>query len=121
MKKLILVLLLTSACATANNAPNLTPVARNAYNLIQLQNAIGILQTTAEASVPNHVLSLPTARRIVQFCVTANETILQVPNGWYPAVSTAEQDVKNNLTPAELQKFGLYFSTFETVLNSFGS
>lgn len=119
MKKIILIALLSSCCATAGTAPNLTPVARNAYNLTQLVDAIGILQTTAENSVPNKVLSLPTARLIVQFCVTANSTIGQIPNGWWQSVSIGYKVTKSQLTPNELNKFGVYLSTFETILNSF--
>lgn len=127
IKRYLLVIALLSssvyytACATAQNAPNLTPVARNAYNLTQLVNAIGILQTTAENSVPNGVLKVNTARIIVQFCVTANSTILQIPNGWYATVHAAYDSAKSQLTQEELSKFGFYLATFEVVLNSFGS
>lgn len=127
MRKLVLsvlaLLILTSSisCATAANAPQLTPVARNAYNLTQLVDAVGILQTTAENSVPNKVLSLATARIIVQFCVDANTTIGSMPNNWYTVVKTAYGSVKSQLTPDELQKFGVYLAIFETILNSFGS
>ncbi len=123
-KSLIPVLLLSlslSSCATATNAPQLTPVARNAYNLTQLVDAIGILQTTAENSVPNGVLKLATARLIVQFCVDANTTIGAMPNNWYTVVKTAYGSIKSQLTPDELNKFGIYLATFETILNSFGS
>lgn len=109
----------TSACATTNTAPNLTPVARNAYNLTQLVDAIGILQTTAESSVPNKVLSTNTARLIVQFCVIANTTIGAVPGGWFPAVNVAYKTMKSQLTASDLSRFGIYLSTFETILNSF--
>ncbi len=114
-------LLLSSGCATANNAPTLTPIARNAYNLTQLVDAIGILQTTAENSVPNGVLKVNTARTIVQFCVAANTTIGATPNGWYATVKAAYTSMKASLTQDELSKFGIYLATFETILNSFGS
>ena len=110
---------LFSGCATTTNSPNLTPVARNAYNLTQLVDAIGILQTSAEASVPNKVLPVNTARLIVQFCVAANTTIGQVPNGWVPVVKTAYATTKSQLTPDELNKFAGYLSAFEIILNSF--
>lgn len=119
MRKLILIILLSSACATAQNAPNLTPVARNAYNLTQLVDAVGILQTTAENSVPNGVLKVNTARLIVQFCVTTNTTIQQIPNGWFYIVTAAYTNTKQQLTSDELNKFGPYLSTFETILNTF--
>ena len=124
MKKFILAFLLSASaasCATVSNAPALTPVARNAYNLTQLVDAIGILQTTAENSVPNNVLSVNTARIIVEFCVLANTTIGQVPNGWYATVKADYQVMKSQLSVEELKRFGLYLITFEVILNSFGS
>lgn len=122
MKKLVFILILAASvvsCATQTSAPNLTPVARNAYNLTQLVNSIGILQTTAENSVPNNVLKLNTARSIVEFCVWANTTIGQTPNGWFATVKTGYTTMKNLLTQDELNKFGIYLTTFEVVLNSF--
>ena len=121
MKKLFLIslLILSSACATTQNAPNLTPLAVTQYNLTQLVDAIGILQTSAENAVPANILPVNTARLIVQFCVTANTTIGQVPNGWYVSVNTAYLNVKLQLTPNELIKFGPYLASFEVVFNTF--
>lgn len=119
--KIFLVLTFTNVgcLATPANSPNLTPVARNAYNLTQLVDAIGILQTTAENSVPNGVLKVNTARLIVQFCVTANTTIGASPNGWYSSVSVGYKVTKSQLSVDELARFKVYLDVFETILNSF--
>lgn len=121
MKKLILLVLLASAvgCATAGNAPNLTPIARTDYNLTQLVDSIGILQTAAENAVPSNILKVNTARSIVEFTVWANTTIGAAPDGWYLTVKTGYNTMKSLLTPDELNKFGVYLATFETVLNGF--
>ena len=115
----ILLLLSLSSCATATNAPNLTPLARNAYNLTQLVNSIGILQTAAENAVTAKILPVDGARLIVQFCVIANTAIGQTPNGWQATVLSAYQGTKAQLTPDELIKFGPYLTSFELVLNTF--
>ena len=95
MKKFFLISLLSSSllgCATTQNAPNLTPLAVTQYNLTQLVDAIGILQTSAENAVPANILP----------------------------VNTAYLTLKNQLSAADLQKFGPYLTSFEIVFNSFG-
>lgn len=133
MKKLLLIplLLILSSCAstaTTANTPQLTPTARTEYNLIPLVNAVGFLQTAAENATTTidtktnrPLLSVNTARKVVQFCVTTNQTLQQVPNGWYASINVAYQSLKSSLTPDELTKFGTYLSSFELVLVQFAS
>src|ERR1035437_870721 len=99
MKKFILssvcVLSLFGAVACTSKMPaTYTPQTKHLYVLTDVVNSIGTLQLAAENAVPANILPLPTARRIVQFCVIANQTIGQTPNGWYSTVNTAYQTMK---------------------------
>ena len=96
-----------------------TPITKQQYVLIDVVNGIGTLQLAAENAVPAKLLSVNSARIIVQFTVAANTEIGLAPNGWYAVVSVAYQAAKNQLTADEQQKFGGYLLAFEVVLNSF--
>jgi hypothetical protein len=96
-----------------------TTQTKQLYVLTDVVNSIGTLQTAAENAVPQNILPLKTARTIVSFCVAANTTIGQTPNGWYAVVNAAYASMKSQLTPDELMKFSGAFSAFELVLNSF--
>lgn len=123
LKKLLVICALGIAvlsCATTQNAPpTYTPTTINQYNLTQLSNAIGTLQTAAENAVPKAILNINTARLIVQFCVGANTAIATSPNGWKATVNTSYTYMKSQLSPVDLMKFNLEFAAFELVLNSF--
>jgi hypothetical protein len=96
-----------------------TSQTKTLYVLTDVVNSIGTLQTAAENAVPANILPQNTARNIVQFCVDANTTIGQVPNGWYAVVNTSYIKLKAKLTPSELVSFGPALAIFEVVLNSF--
>ncbi len=115
----ILLLLSLSSCATTANAPQLSTQARAEYNLKQLVDAIGTLQMAAEGAVSKSLITQAAGVNIVQFCVDANSTLAQVPNGWYAIVSKAYLSAKGRLDPNDLTKFQPYFDTFELVLNTF--
>lgn len=89
------------------------------YVLTDVVNSIGTLQMAAENAVPQKILKLNDARIIVQFCVDANTTIGQYPNGWYSIVNTAWLQAKAHLDQDELNKFAGAIAAFEIVLNSF--
>jgi hypothetical protein len=124
MKKIILSLAVclsifsVAACA-AKMPANYTPQTKQLYILTDVVKGIGVLQLAAENAVTQKILSINSARVIVQFCVDANTTIGQTPNGWYTSVNTAYQLAKNRLTLDEQTKFGGYFIAFELILNSF--
>ena len=121
MKRFIftfLILLLTISCISKMPA-SYTPTTRQQYILTDVQNGIGTLQLAAENAVPANILRLSTARLIVQFCVTANQTIIQTPNGWYATVNTAYQSLKKQIPQNDIDNFGYAFDAFELVLNSF--
>lgn len=121
MKRLILaaVLVLSAASCVAKMPATYTPQTKTLYVLTDVVNSLGILQVAAENAVPNNVLSLATATRIVQFCVASNSTIVQYPNGWYATINTAYIKLKLSMTPNELSKFSSELAVFEVVLNSF--
>jgi hypothetical protein len=125
LKKLIIIGLIIglNGCANSTNAPQLTPVARTEFNLTKLVDALGALQLAAENAsktvdpkTNKTILSVNSARTIVQFTVVANTTIGQTPNGWYATVSTGYNAAKASLSIDELTKFQPYLNTFELVL-----
>lgn len=114
------VAVLCSGCATSKNAPpTYTPTIINQYNLTQLSNSIGTLQTAAENAVPKGILPVNSARLIVQFCVGANIAISESPNGWKTTVNKSYTYLKSQLSVADQMKFSLEFTAFELVFNSF--
>lgn len=123
MKKAISLLfaltLVLSAGCTSKMPATYTQQTKTLYVLTDVVNGIGTLQMAAENAVPAKILSVNSARVFVQFCVLANTTIGQSPNGWYPAVNAAYQTAKKQLTATELQNFGGYLVAFELILNSF--
>ena len=126
-RRLILILLLVAASISFNSScVNKMPESYNQqtkqlYILTDVVNSIGILQLAAENAVSNNILTLSTARTIVQFCVDANTTIGQYPNGWYTIVNTAYIQLKAHLTLEELNKFSGSLFAFEIILNSFSA
>ena len=126
MKSFVLIALLSSACANTTNSPQLTPIARTEFNLTKVVDALGTLQLAAENATKTidpktnkSILSVNSARKIVQFTVAANTTIGQTPNGWYAIVSKAYNEAKNSLSADELVKFLPWMNSFELVLASF--
>lgn len=113
------VCLVTVNGCTSKMPATYTQQTKTLYVLTDVVNGIGTLQVAAENAVPAKVLSLNSARIVVQFCVAANTAIGQSPNGWYATVNTLYQTTKKQLTADELQKFGGYLVAFELVLNSF--
>jgi hypothetical protein len=120
VKRLIIVAALLSFTSCAAKMPaSYTQQTKTIYVLTDVVNGIGTLQLAAENAVPANILTLNDARNFVQFCVDANTTIGQSPNGWYATVNTAYQKAKNHLTPDEVTKFSGALSAFEVVLYSF--
>jgi len=121
VKKIVLILLLSASFSgcTSKMPASYTTQTKQLYVLTDVVNSVGVLQLAAENAVPQNILPLATARRVVQFCVTANATIGQTPNGWYAVVNVAYTNLKSNLTADEVSKFGPALSAFELVLNSF--
>lgn len=124
MKRFILAVALLSFSIVNINcvskAPSsYTPQTKKLYVLTDVVNGVGVLQMAAENAVPQNILKVNSARIIVQFCVDANTSIGQAPNGWYAVVSTAYYRAKGQLSADELNKFGGYLAAFEVVLNSF--
>jgi hypothetical protein len=124
MKKFILIpviclSILGGATCASKMPPSYTPQTKQLYILTDVVNGIGTLQVAAENAVPAKILSVNSARVIVQFCVSANTTIGQTPNGWYTVVNTAYLQAKKQLTVDEQTKFSGYLIAFEIILNSF--
>ena len=124
MKKFILIpiicLSILSGATCASKMPSsYTPQTKKLYILTDVVNGIGTLQTAAENAVPAKILSVNSARVIVEFCVSANTIIGQSPNGWFSLVNSAYIQAKLKLTPTEVQNFSVYLTAFEIILNSF--
>jgi len=127
MKRLLLLALLlsTPACATSQNAPQLTPQARTDHNLTPVVDGIGALQLAAENATTTldngkPILPVATARKIVQFCVDANTTLGTAGATWCATLGPAYRGMKHQLTTAEAQAMAPYFTTFEAVLATAG-
>jgi hypothetical protein len=124
MKKFFSLFLVAIALTFSTNCTSKMPATytqqtKTLYVLTDVVNGIGTLQMAAENAVPAKILSVNSARVIVQFCVAANTAIGQSPNGWYATVNTLYQTAKKQLTATELQQFGSYLVAFELILNSF--
>lgn len=122
----ILALVISSGCATAQNAPQLTPTERTQHNLMPVIDGIGALQLAAQKAVVTiktdgkPIIPLAAARIIVTFTVGANETIGQFPNGWCPTVRSAYDAMRRQLVPDDRTAMATYFSVFEGVLVTAG-
>jgi len=121
MKKLILIgLLIASSSACAKNyPPTYTADVKQKYILLDVINAIGILQVTAEEAVPKNIIPFDDARLIVKFTVFANLMISQTKVGWYATVQTAYAELKRDLPQKVLDDFGYAFTAFEAIFTSY--
>lgn len=114
------------ACATAGNAPQLTPEARTDYNLKPVVDAVGTLQLAAEEATVtkdsngNPLLPVATARRIVQFCVDADDVLAANHSGWCALVTTSYRTLKTQLSYSDLNTASTWFTTFEAALATQG-
>jgi hypothetical protein len=121
MKNFILVisLIVISQSCARNFPPNYDNVTKQKYELLDVVNAIGILQLSAEDAVPKKILQFDDAKMIVKFCVDANLIISQTKPGWYANVQTAYAVLKKELPQTVIDNFGYAFSAFETVFASY--
>ncbi len=120
MKSLIIIVALLLATNCASKMPaTYTPQTKQLYVLTDVVNAVGELGLAAENAVPANILPLPVARAIVQFCLGANTTIGQVPNGWYATVNASYQQLKLAIGADNRNNFQYAFDAFDVILNSF--
>lgn len=94
---LVLVLLITPACHAPVTIT--TQQGKVAYSADQVALRVNELQNAAIAANAAGNLPTNTTRTIVQFCVTADQTLAATPTGWAASLSTAWAGVKAQLPP----------------------
>lgn len=110
MKRLILVacLFLMPACAPPVSV--VTPQGQAAYKADQIVTRVNELQNAAIAANTSQQLSTDATRLIVEFCVGADKTLAQTPNGWQATVTIGWASLKASLpvitNPAVLAAIG---------------
>lgn len=74
-----------------------TPQGRTAYNADQVVVRVNELMNAAIAANANAALPTDQTRTIVQFCVTADQTLAATPAGWPTTLRTAWTSTKAQL------------------------
>lgn len=94
---LLVALLVTPACTPPPTI--VTQPGKVAYAADQVVVRVNELQNAAIAANAQGQLPEATTRTIVQFCVAADTTLAQTPNGWQVTVQTAWASTKAALPP----------------------
>lgn len=89
----LIVLALVAGCVPKNIT---TETGKKYYTANQIAIRINQLQTLVINLETQKILSVDTTRVIVRFCVTANTTLQQVPEGWGKTIYVLWQGVLND-------------------------
>lgn len=104
MRKFIVVLILSASLTGASCTPKppvLTPAGQAAYTADQVVVRVNELMNAAISAEAKGLLPRNTARIIVQFCTSADQTLAQVPSGWALTLRTAWTAAKMQLGPIQ--------------------
>jgi hypothetical protein len=93
-------LLSLAACHVPTSV--VTPQGKAAYSADQVVIRVGELQSAAIQAQASGALPITTTRLIVQWCVNANTTLKQVPNGWQQTLTTAWTQTKSQIPATDL-------------------
>lgn len=117
MKRLFFVLLL--ACSTVTCSPPKTiqtAQGKTAYSADQVAVRVNELENTAIQANAGGGLPVQTTRTIVDFCVTADQTLAQTPSGWLASVTMLWQATKARLPPVSNPALVAAMSAVDVVL-----
>lgn len=120
LKKFLLVVLLLSSAACANNVPpNLSPNAVVAYQGTKVILSLDVLRDAAIALAATNppVIRQDIATKVVQWHKIAITTIHDTPSGWKVTVITGLDSVKSGLNAQEQKQLGPYFALAKTLIN----
>lgn len=104
MKKLLIIFALSGLLADVACSPKppvLTPAGQAAYTADQVVVRVNELMNAAISAEAKGLLPRNTARTIVQFCTSADQTLAQVPSGWALTLRTAWTAAKQQLGPIQ--------------------
>ena len=120
MRRLLLIGLLCFAplggCVKA--PPDITPQATQAFHKTNVLKGLDLARDfaiDAEATDPK-VLSTAATRKIVTYHQSAVRIMQAADAGWREAVMSALDELLDNLTPAERQKFGPYAGLIKSLI-----
>lgn len=108
----------SAGCAPKNN-PNLSPSGKAAYTADQVVTRLASLNTAAQQAEKAGQLDRNTTRAIVKFCGDSARVLKEAPNGWYPAVSKAWDQLKKDVPAASLPQVQVYWSAVDIALAAF--
>jgi hypothetical protein len=115
----LITLLAGTACSPPASIQ--TPQGKAAYTADQIVIRVNELQAAAIQAEANKGIDTATARIIVQFAVSADKTLKEVPAGWQAAVAKAWAETKAKLPVITNPAVSSAISSVDVVLASFGS
>lgn len=119
MKPILLALLLLGTpLATGCHPPAtiVTDPGKRAYTADQVVVRVNELQNAAIAANANGSLPEATTRTIVEFCVSADQTLAATPQGWQATLTAAWAETKAKLPPITNPAITAAISAVDVVL-----
>lgn len=95
---------------------NLSTQGKVAYTADQIVVRVNELENAAISANQQQQLSTNATRTIVQFCVSADETLAHTPDGWLATVQAAWAQTKANLPPISNPAITSALAAVDTVL-----
>jgi len=125
MKKALLILLLFCAaegCKTAavngRSTANLTTPGVVALQTVEVVKVLDIIRDTAVDGEARKVIATPTATKIVEWHRAALLSIKELPLGWKPTVLSSLSNLKQTLTPSEVNIVGPYIDSAVSIIRA---
>lgn len=112
----LLASMLLPGCA-AKQYPTLDPTTQKQIDATEVAKRVNRLMDSAIAGEDAGALTRNQTRLIVTFCVDADKTLVQYPNGWGPTLATAWKTLKEDPVLKPLLLSNQYVSTAATLVD----